>query len=44
MGLERMPLGGYIKKSQSTLAYEALWQEILSRVTNKRITENKNMP
>jgi hypothetical protein len=33
MGLERMPLGGYIKKSQSTVAYDALWQEILARVT-----------
>ncbi|MFZ2404480.1 MAG: ParA family protein [Methylobacter sp.] len=32
MGLERMPLGGYIKKSQSTVAYDALWQEILVRV------------
>lgn len=32
MGLERMPLGGYIKKSQSTTAYDALWQEILARV------------
>jgi cellulose biosynthesis protein BcsQ len=35
MGLERMPLGGYIKKSPSTLAYDALWQEILARVTTK---------
>ncbi len=32
MGLERMPLGCYIKKSQSTLAYHALWQEILALV------------
>jgi cellulose biosynthesis protein BcsQ len=31
MGLERMPLGGYIKKSQSTKAYHELWQEILAR-------------
>lgn len=31
MGLERMPLGGYIKKSQSTKAYNELWQEILTR-------------
>ncbi|MGZ4981191.1 MAG: ParA family protein [Methylobacter sp.] len=31
MGLKRMPLGGYIKNSQSTAAYEALWQEILNR-------------
>lgn len=29
MGLERMPLGGYTKKSRSTEAYQALWQEIL---------------
>jgi cellulose biosynthesis protein BcsQ len=34
MGLERMPLGGYIKKSQSTIAYNALWQEILDRTIN----------
>jgi chromosome partitioning protein len=39
MGLERMPLGGYIKKSQSTVAYEALWQEILTRVSNNHTTE-----
>ena len=32
MGLERMPLGGYVKKSQSTRAYDALWQEILARI------------
>jgi len=32
MGLERMPLAGYIKNSQATAAYEALWQEILQRV------------
>jgi cellulose biosynthesis protein BcsQ len=32
MGLERMPLGGYVKKSQSIAAYNALWQEILARV------------
>lgn len=35
MGLKRMPLGGYIKKSQSTVAYDALWLEILARVANK---------
>lgn len=34
MGLERMPLGGYVKKSQSIAAYDALWQEILVRVVN----------
>ncbi|MFI3187019.1 MAG: AAA family ATPase [Methylococcaceae bacterium] len=33
MGLERMPLKGYTRKSLSTLAYDALWQEILARVT-----------
>ena len=31
MGLERMPLGGFIKKSHSTDAYNKLWQEILMR-------------
>ncbi|MFI3155373.1 MAG: AAA family ATPase [Methylococcaceae bacterium] len=39
MGLERMPLGGYIKKSPSTLAYEALWLEILTRTDNKHMIE-----
>jgi chromosome partitioning protein len=34
MGLERMPLGGYAKKSQSIAAYNALWQEVLDRVIN----------
>lgn len=37
MGLKRMPLGGYIKNSPSTAAYEALWQEILQRA---HLTEN----
>ena len=32
MGLERMPLGGFIKKSPSTNAYNALWQEITMRL------------
>lgn len=32
MGLERMPLGGYINKSRSTEAYQALWQEILDTI------------
>lgn len=32
MGLERMPLPAYIKKSPSTLAYQNLWQEILTRL------------
>ncbi|MCF7971720.1 MAG: AAA family ATPase [Methylococcaceae bacterium] len=35
MGLERMPLGGYIKKSQSTEAYQDLWQEILTTIKLK---------
>ena len=34
MGLERMPLNGYVKKSQSTIAYDALWQEILVRIAD----------
>jgi len=29
MGLERMPLGGYMKKSRSVDAYQSLWDEIL---------------
>ncbi|MGZ8190304.1 MAG: ParA family protein [Methylococcaceae bacterium] len=33
MGLERMPLGAYVKKSTSTLAYGQLWQEILAHST-----------
>jgi cellulose biosynthesis protein BcsQ len=33
MGLERMPLGGYITKSRSTIAYNNLWQEILDRIS-----------
>jgi cellulose biosynthesis protein BcsQ len=28
MGLERMPIGGFINKSRSTDAYRALWREI----------------
>lgn len=28
MGLERMPLAGFVGKSRSTEAYQALWQEI----------------
>ena len=34
MGLERMPLNGYVKKSQSTIAYDALWEEILVRIAD----------
>lgn len=33
MGLERMPLGGYITKSRSTQAYHELWREILARIS-----------
>jgi len=29
MGWERMPLGGYMKKSRSVEAYQSLWNEIL---------------
>jgi chromosome partitioning protein len=36
MGLERMPLGGFIKKSRSTKAYNELWQEILAHTTIKQ--------
>lgn len=32
MGIRRMPLASYTKKSRSTAAYEALWQEVLRRV------------
>jgi len=35
MGLERMPLGGFVKKSASTIAYNELWQEILARIKAK---------
>ena len=31
MGLERMPLGGFIHKSPSTIAYNELWQEMMIR-------------
>jgi chromosome partitioning protein len=31
MGLERMPLGGFTKKSQSTDAYNELWLELMMR-------------
>ncbi len=41
MGLERMPLGGYIKKSQSTVAYDALWQEILARISHSTSSKSK---
>ncbi len=32
MGLERMPLGAYTKKSPSVQAYATLWQEILGHI------------
>jgi chromosome partitioning protein len=41
MGLERMPLAGYIKNSQATAAYEALWQEILQRANLPKIKYNR---
>jgi cellulose biosynthesis protein BcsQ len=31
MGLERMPLGGFVHKSPSTKAYNELWQEMMRR-------------
>ena len=31
MGLERMPLGGFVNKSRSTDAYNDLWQEMMDR-------------
>jgi chromosome partitioning protein len=31
MGLERMPLGGFIHKSPSMNAYNALWHEMIMR-------------
>jgi len=34
MGLERMPLPAYIKKSPSTIAYQKLWQELLKHLQN----------
>ena len=33
MGLERMPVPGFVKKSRSTEAYRALWQEIKTLLT-----------
>ncbi|MCX7097091.1 MAG: AAA family ATPase [Methylococcales bacterium] len=32
MGLERMPLGGFSKKSVSMQAYQSLWQELMMRI------------
>ncbi len=37
MGLERMPLPAYVKKSPSTLAYQALWQEILAHMPENNV-------
>ena len=31
MGLERMPLGGFMNKSRSMDAYEELWNELVIR-------------
>ena len=36
MGLERMPLGAFVKNSRSTRAYQELWQEILERLDINR--------
>ena len=36
MGLERTPLGGFIKKSPSLNAYHQLWQEVLDRLSRFR--------
>ncbi|MEQ1637471.1 MAG: AAA family ATPase [Methylococcales bacterium] len=38
MGLERLPLGAYTKKSTSLDAYNALWQEILSYINTEENT------
>ena len=35
MGLERMPLGGFINKSRSMDAYNELWIELLEQLKNK---------
>ncbi|MDO9106852.1 MAG: AAA family ATPase [Methylovulum sp.] len=32
MGLERMPLGSFLKKGPSVAAYNGLWREILARI------------
>ena len=32
MGLERMPLGGYVNRGRSNDAYQTLWQEILQLI------------
>jgi cellulose biosynthesis protein BcsQ len=34
MGLERMPLGAYVNKGRSALAYQSLWRDILAAQTN----------
>jgi chromosome partitioning protein len=31
MGIERMPLGAFMKNSRSVQAYHALWNEIMQR-------------
>lgn len=32
MGLQRMPLGGFVTKSKSTQAYNSLWQEVQEKL------------
>ncbi len=34
MGLERKPLGAYLKRGRCTEAYQQLWQELLARMNN----------
>jgi chromosome partitioning protein len=40
MGVERMPLTGFVRKSVSTQAYAALWQEICSIINLKPSNHN----
>jgi hypothetical protein len=35
MGLERMPLGGFINKSRSMDAYNELWIELMEQLKNE---------
>ena len=41
MGLERMPLGGFVNNSPSLSAYNALWQEVFNRVNDQLEPKNK---
>ena len=41
MGLERMPLGGFVSNSPSLGAYNALWQEVFNRVNGQLEPKNK---